>query len=191
MRRPARPLKQAMRLTGAPALAALSLVLACAGAAQAQGVEPGLWEFKHDIRIPGQPDVSAQMAQMRQQMKTMPPQLRQMMEQQLASMGVGIGEGGALRVCMSAEDARRGPVREGQRDNDCTYTQVKRSGNSWSGRVRCADPVRQGEFSTTLHSAAHFNTRAVLDGADGRTEMNMDARRLGADCGAVAERPRR
>ena len=168
-----------------------ALLLACAGAAHAQSIDPGLWEFKHDVRAPGMPDLNAQMAQMRERMKSLPPQMRQMMERQLANMGVGLGEGGALRVCMGLDDARRGPVREGHRDNDCTYTQVKRNGNTWSGRVTCTEPAGQGKFTTTVHSASHFSTISVLSGAQGRTEVKLDARRIGTDCGAVACVPRR
>ena len=47
----------------------LAIAVACIGfAAQAQTIQPGLWEFKHDMRMPGRPDVAAQMAQMREQM---------------------------------------------------------------------------------------------------------------------------
>ncbi len=176
---------------GSVLLAMWAMLGAGAAWAQARSVEPGLWEFKHDIRAPGRPDMAKQMAQLRERMKSMPPQARQMMEQQFASMGVGIGGGGALRVCMTPEDTRGEPVYEGYRDDDCTYTQVKRSGNSWSGRVSCTDPARQGEFRTTWHSATHFSTDSVLTGADGRTEVKLDARRIGADCGAVARRSRR
>ncbi|HRQ66222.1 MAG TPA: DUF3617 domain-containing protein [Xanthomonadaceae bacterium] len=190
MKRPADSLMPAAKVCG---VAAPLVVLAVAftGPVQAQNLQPGLWEFKHDIRAPGRPDMAAQMAQLRERMKSMPPQARQMMEQQLASMGVGIGSGGSLRVCMTPEDVRQEPVYEGYRDDDCTYTQVKRSGNTWTGRVTCTDPARQGDFRTTWHGPTHFSTASVLSGAQGRTEMNIDARRISGDCGAVAKRPRR
>ena len=39
----------------------LALAAACiAFAAHAQTIQPGLWEFKHDMRMPGRPDVAAQ-----------------------------------------------------------------------------------------------------------------------------------
>ena len=76
----------------------LALAAACiAFAAQAQTIQPGLWEFKHDMRMPGRPDVAAQMAQMREQMKNLPPEARKMMEQQMAGHGMGMGADGALR----------------------------------------------------------------------------------------------
>lgn len=189
MKRPADSMVPAAKLCGVAA-PLVALVMAFTGPVQAQNLQPGLWEFKHDIRAPGRPDMAAQMAQLRERMKSMPPQARQMMEQQLASMGVGIGGGGSLRICMTPEDVRHEPVYEGYRDDDCTYTQVKRSGNSWSGRVTCTDPARQGEFRTTWHGPAHFSTDMALSGADGRMDMKIDARRIGSDCGAVAARRR-
>ena len=161
-----------------------ALAIACIGlAAQAQTIQPGLWEFKHDMQMPGQPDRNAQMAQMREQMKNLPPEARKMMEQQMASHGMGMGADGALRLCISPEDAKQEPIREGHTEGDCTYTQVKRSGNTWSGRLTCKEPPSQGDFTTTLHSAAHFTTQATLTSkAHGRIDMRTEARRLSADC---------
>ena len=39
------------------------LALGLASAAQAQSLQPGLWEIQQDIRTPGRPEVAAQMAQ--------------------------------------------------------------------------------------------------------------------------------
>lgn len=165
------------------AIAAATCITA---AAQAQSIDPGLWEFKHEMRMPGQPDLAAQMAQMREQMKSMPPEVRKMMEQQMAGHGIGMGSDGALRVCISPEDAKRDPIREGSTEGGCTYSQVKRSGNTWTGRVTCKEPPSQGDFTTTLHSATHFSTQAVLTSKQqGRMDMRSEARRLSADCGAL------
>ena len=164
-----------------------TLAASClASTVQAQAIQPGLWEFKHDMRMPGQPDMAAQMAQMREQMKNLPPEARKMMEQQMESMGVGMGANGALRLCISPEDAKQEPVREGHTEGDCTYTQVKRSGSTWSGRLTCKEPPSQGDFTTTLHSAAHFTTKAALTSKEhGRIDMSTEARRLSADCGTL------
>ena len=162
------------------------VALALAGAAQAQTIQPGLWEFKHDMRMPGRPDVAAQMAQMREQMKNLPPEARKMMEQQMAGHGMGMGADGALRLCIGSEDAKQDPIREGRTEGDCTYTQVKRSGNTWTGRLTCKEPLSQGDFTTTLHSATHFTTQAALTSKEhGRIDMNTEARRLSADCGTL------
>jgi hypothetical protein len=52
--------------------------------------------------------------------------------------------------------------------------------------VVCRDPASQGDFTTTLHSASHFSTKAVLTSKEfGRVDMSSDARRVSADCGAI------
>ena len=179
----------------------LSRLLSCAAMAlglsawvQAQTIHPGLWEFKHEMRQPGQPgqpDLTAQMAQMRAQMTSLPPEARKIMEQQLAGMGMGMGEQGALRLCIRPEEAAQEPIREGHKEGDCTYTQVTRSGNTWRGRMVCTDPPSQGEFTTTLHNPTHFATTAVLKSSElGRIDVKTDARRVSADCGALAKAPR-
>lgn len=167
--------------------ACCALAAACiAGTAQAQSIQPGLWEFKHDTRMPGQPGMAAQMAQMREQMKNLPPEARRMMEQQMAGQGMRMGGDGALRLCISPEDAKADPIAEGRTEGGCTYTQVKRSGNTWTGRVTCKEPPSQGDFTTTLHSATHFSTKAVLNSKEhGRIDASTEARRLSADCGTL------
>ena len=93
---------------------------------------------------------------------------------------------GALRLCIGPEDAKQDPIREGRTEGDCTYTQVKRSGNTWTGRLTCKEPPSQGDFTTTLHSATHFTTKAALTSKEhGRIDMNTEARRLSADCGTL------
>ncbi|GAB1382696.1 MAG TPA: DUF3617 domain-containing protein [Ottowia sp.] len=164
-------------------------------AAYAQTIEPGLWEIKQDIRTPDRPEMAAQMAQMREQMKNLPPQARKQMEQQMASMGVGLNPDGAIRNCVSPEEARQDVIREGDKKDDCTYTKVSRTGNVWRGRMVCTNPPSQGDFTTTLHDRKHYTTEAVITGQDKgrptRMEMKMDARFVSADCGALAKRPAR
>ena len=151
----------------------LAIAVACIGfAAQAQTIQPGLWEFKHDMRMPGRPDMAAQMAQMREQMKSLPPEARKMMEQQMAGHGMGMGADGALRLCIGPEDAKQDPIREGHTEGDCTYTHVKRSGNTWTGRLTCKEPPSQGDFTTTA-----AQTSKAHDPIDTSTE----ARRMAAD----------
>lgn len=176
-----------MPLPFLPLAAALTL-LGLVGAAQAQRIEPGLWEYQTDLRQPGKPDLAAQMAQMRDQMKHLPPEARRMLEQQMASAGVGLGKDGAFRNCMAPEDVREDVIREGHREGDCTYSRVSRSGNTWRGQIACTDAAARGEFTTTVHSSTHYTTEAVLTGKDtGRTEMKVQARRVSADCGALAK----
>lgn len=171
----------------------LSLALGLAGPVQAQTIDPGLWEIKNDMRMPDRPEFAAQMAQMREQMKSLPPEVRKQMEQQMAGSGVGLGQDGAMRLCISPEDAKGDVIREGQKQGNCTYTQVSRSGKVWRGKLVCTDPSSQGEFTTTLHSSRHYTTEAVMtsqqDGRTSRMEMKGEAHFVSPDCGALAKRP--
>lgn len=166
--------------TLAAAVAAICLL----GGAQAEAILPGLWEMHSDMKMPGQPDVSAQMAQLQKQMASLSPEARKLVERQMASMGVGLGDKGAVRMCFGAEQARQ-PIREGHRDGACTYTQVSQAGNVWRGRMVCTHPKSEGEFTTTLHDPSHFTTQAVLQSAQGQVTMRTEARRLSPDCGAL------
>jgi hypothetical protein len=168
---------------------AIWLALGLATAAQAQSLQPGLWEIKQDIRTPGRPEVAARMARAREQMKNIPPAMRKQMEQQMAQRGVGLGDGGAVRLCISPEEAQTGPVREGKVEGQCTYTKVSHIGNTWRGTMVCKEPPSQGEFTTTLHSPERFTSQAVLTGKEGRTEMKSEGRRVSVDCGALGKKP--
>lgn len=173
----------------------LLLGLHLAGQAQAQTIDPGLWELKNDVRMPDRPEFAAQMAQMREQMKNLPPEARKMMEQQMAGMGVALGGDGAIRRCVSPEEAKSDVIREGYTEDNCTYTQVSRSGNVWRGTLMCTNPQSQGEFMVTLHDSRHYTMEARMTGQDEgrptRMEMTVDARFVSADCGALAGKPAR
>src|SRR5690554_4093583 len=89
------------RLWRQPMLHRLVSILALATAflvtpAQAQKVDPGLWEMTNDFDIPG---LQEQMAQMRAAMENVPPELRAQMEAQMAQAGVGLMGGGTMQVC--------------------------------------------------------------------------------------------
>lgn len=156
---------------------------------QAQEIDPGLWEMTMDMdSLDGTGEMAKmkeQMAQMREQLANMPPEARRMMEQQMAARGLSFGEEGvSVRVCLTAEDLKGGPIREGQKDGDCTYTQVKQTGKTWSGHVSCKNG--EGDFVTTLHSRTHHTTESTLTSAEhGKMRMKMDARRVSADCGTA------
>lgn len=166
-----------------PRSALPGLALLLAANVQAQAIDPGLWEVQHDMQMPGQPPMAPQMQQMQEQMRNLPPEARRMMEQQ---MGAGRGPGGALRICITPEEAR-GVIREGQKEGDCTYSQVSHSGNVWKGRMVCANPPSQGEFTTTLYSSSHYSTTALLTGQQNqRMHLKTEARRVGDDCGNLA-----
>ncbi len=176
------------------ALLSLALIAVCP-AVLANEIEPGLWEFRTKMDSPdGSSPVAAQMAQMQEQLKNLPPEVRKMMEQQMAGAGVALGTGGegmSFRVCITPEDAKAGPIREGQQEGECVYSRVQQKGNTWSGRVTCSEPQMQGDFTTTLHSPSHHTTEAQMQGQSiGTMTMQTESRRLGSDCGKLSRRRR-
>lgn len=166
-------------------LALCALLLS--SAAQAQNVQPGLWEIEHDFQLLDRPQLNAQIAQIKSLMQEVPPQMRGMLEQQLAALGVGLGPATALRVCLTQEDVKGELIREGRKEGNCTMSQVSREGNTWKGRVSCTDPAGQGDFLARLLTPNHYTTEAkVVSQEYGRIDLTADARFVSADCGKLA-----
>ena len=117
-------------------LAPLALALCASGTVLAADLKPGLWEFKSRTDMPGMPDMSAQMAQMQEQMKNMPPEARRMMEQQMAGHGVAMGNDGAVQVCITPDSARSGSVWAGRSQGDCSYTNTSTTATQVGGTIK-------------------------------------------------------
>ena len=84
----------------------LSSVLLLPHGAMAQSIDPGLWEMRSTMDMADQPGMAAQLQEMQEALKNLSPEERKMMEQQMGGQGVGIGPGGAVRICISAQDAQ-------------------------------------------------------------------------------------
>ncbi len=164
---------------------ALTFALCAAGTAHAADIKPGLWEFKSKMDMPGMPDMSAQMAQMQEQMKNLPPETRAMMEKQMAAQGVAMGSGGALQVCITPEDAKGTRVFSGKTEGDCTYTNVVNSGDRIKGTITCTKPKASGTFEALIDSPTHFTSKVNMKSDEGSMKVDTDSRWLAADCGKL------
>lgn len=162
-----------------------ALALAALGPAHAADIKPGLWEFKSAMSMPGMPDMSAQMARMQEEMKKMPPEARKMMEQQMAAQGVAMGNGGAVRVCITPDDAKRSDIYSGKNDGSCTYSNVTNTAKSVKGKISCTNPKASGDFEAVIDSPTHFTSKMNMQSAEGSMKADTDARWIAADCGAV------
>ena len=170
-------------------LSILAAIAACAVAqpAFAQTMKPGLWEMQQKMQ--GNPELDQAMAEMRQQMASMPPEQRKQMEAMMAQRGVHLAPGNAMavRMCMTREMVQRDevPVQQG----DCRTTQRQRSGNTLKMAFTCTQPPSRGESEVTFASPEAFASRTTVESTEGgRTErMTVEAtgRWLGADCGSV------
>ncbi len=169
------------------------LVLALAGlalAAQAQSMKPGLWEMQN--KMGGNPQMDQAMAQMQQQMASMTPEQRKMMQDMMAKQGVSMapGKGGAMavRICVTPEMAARQEV-PSQTEGDCTTTVTSRSGNTMKMKFVCKNPASDGEGTYTFQGdsayTANMVVRASHQGKPQTTTMDVQGKWLAADCGTI------
>nr|WP_298147653.1 DUF3617 domain-containing protein [uncultured Pseudomonas sp.] len=153
-------------------------------ASSAMEIQPGLWEISSsNMQVDGQalPD----MQQMFEQMKNLPPEQRQIMEQMMAKQGVQLGDKG-IRVCMSEAQIKAQEIPLQDPQSGCTHEITERSASLWKFRYSC--PQSQGEGETRFISDKQF-TSEVTDIHDGKSSsMQSHGRWLSADCGALQPR---
>ena len=120
---------------------AAGLLLLAAATAQAADIRPGLWEFRSTrMSAAGMPDMSAQMAEMQKQMKNLPPETQRMLQQQMAARGVQLGKDGAVRSCITPEQARQDNIYTGKTDGGCTLASVTRAGKPCAAASTAPSP---------------------------------------------------
>ena len=166
----------------------LLLIASLAGAAHAQQMKPGLWEFKQTPQL--DPARQAQMAQAQKAMESMPPEQRQMIEKMMAQKGVNVSmAGGALTIktCVTKEQAERNMAPVNHQGN-CTQ-EIKRSGNTIQTHFVCTDPASEGDAIVTLRGNEGFTNDVTIrhqrQGKTETTKVSGEGRWLGADCGDV------
>ncbi|MCE4555129.1 DUF3617 domain-containing protein [Pelomonas cellulosilytica] len=164
------------------------LVAGLAGAAQAQTMKPGLWEFKQTPQLDAAHQ--AQMAQAQKAMENMPPDQRKLMEQMMAQRGVSVNMNGgtlSVRTCVTKEQAERN-IAPMTNQGNCTQD-VKRSGNVIQTHFVCTNPASEGDATVTLKGSEGFtNDVTVRRPSQGKTEtmrISGEGRWLGADCGDI------
>lgn len=168
-----------------------TVLLACATAASAQSIKPGLWEMQH--KMGGHPQMDQAMAQMQQQMAAMSPAQRKQLEAMLGQQGVtmpapGAGGGMALKVCITPDMAARSEL-PSQSEGQCTSTVTSRGGNILKMRFVCQNPPSTGEGTYTFSGDTAYTMKMVMTTTrQGKPEtMTMDGqgRWLAASCGAI------
>lgn len=172
------------------ALILAHLCVLLAGTAQAQSLQPGLWEM-NTRAAQGDAGMGQALAQMQQQMAQMPPEQRKQMQAMLAQQGmaVDVGSGGIRsKICITPEMARDDHVVPPQQ-GDCKTSTPQRSGNTITVRYECRQPVMKGQSTITLSSSkaysVHSENVVQQDGKRTTTAMDVDARWLSSDCGGL------
>lgn len=175
----------------AAAFAALSGLAGIAVAQDAPPIKPGLWEVKTERTVDGR-----KMPDPAERLRNLPPEARARMQSMMKDRGVGMGAGddGATRLCLSRESLDQGRWRGSQ--ERCTTEIVSRSAGAWKWRSTCRQPDSESEgeavFSSSEHYTVRHSMRMTVGGQERRSLMTMDARWLGADCGNIQPvQPRR
>lgn len=174
-----------------PALVTLALVATTGPALGQPQVQPGLREQVITLKT-GSGQMEAQMAQMQQQLASMPPEQRKMVQDMMARQGAGMGpQGSTVRVCVTPEQARRAELP--QHEGNCRHEALPASGATLRYRFSCTgEHPTSGEGEFTLASPTRYSGRASMltqvQGKPEKVDMTMTGRWIAADCGAIKPR---
>ena len=162
----------------------LTALVAVALPVQATQLLPGLWEFTSDklivdgMQMPG-------MSEMLAQMKELPPEQRQMMENMLAEQGVELGSGG-IRLCLSEAQvkSRKLPFQD---EPGCTQEVLEQTDSLWRFRFECPDAKGHGETKVISERevANIIETSYAVGEQQGTSRMQSRGQWVGEDCGAL------
>lgn len=176
-----------LRRTFKPAAAVALAVVALS--VQAQTFKPGLWESTS--KMGGSPEIEQAMAKMQQQMASMPPEQRKMMEEMMSKQGVTLGASGSgmvAKVCVTKEMAERGDMPT-QQQGDCTTTTSDKTSRGMTMKFSCTNPPSNGEGQLTFAGDSAYTTKMKINstaqGAPKTITVDSSAKWLGSDCGNV------
>lgn len=160
--------------------------------ASAQSMKPGLWEINNKITSQNS-RLAQQMRQMQQQIASMPPEQRKMMEQMMAkNAGVNLptmtDDGMRVKMCMSKEMVAQNqlPV---QQEGNCKHQRMPLVGNSMKVSFVCTNPESSGEGNVQFLSDSAYtmtmNMTATVEGKKEVTSMQAKGKWIGANCGDI------
>jgi hypothetical protein len=163
--------------------------LAAAASASAQTLKPGLWEMTS--KMGGNPEMEKAMAQMQQQMASMPPAQRKQMEDMMAQRGMQMGSAGgggmSVKVCLTKEMVERNDIAATQ--GDCKTTMQPRVGSTMKMSFVCTTPPSSGEGEFTFVSSEAYQSKMkITSSSRGKPEtmtMEGSGKWQGADCGNI------
>lgn len=170
-----------VRLLGLAMAVGLSLPLA----AQAQMLQPGLWELtSSNMKIDDQnlPDLQMILGQVQSQMT---PEQRAMLEKQGITMG-----GKGIRVCLTPEQVKSDSIPLQDPQSGCKQEVTERLGKQWKFRFSC--PKAQGTGVANFLSDREFTTKVngTFNATGIQQKGSLDTRAvwMGQDCGTVKPR---
>ncbi len=164
---------------------AMAFGLALPVAAQAQMLQPGLWELtSSNMKVDNQdlPDLQLILGQIQSQMT---PEQRAQLEKQGITMG-----GKGIRACLTPEQVKTDNIPLTDPQSGCKQEITERTGNQWKFRFSC--PKAQGTGVATFLSDREFITKVngTFNATGIQQKGSLDTRAvwLGQDCGTVKPR---
>ncbi|MBC7610469.1 MAG: DUF3617 domain-containing protein [Polaromonas sp.] len=159
-----------------------------------QTMKPGLWEMNSTVGA--NPETDKAMAKMQEQMASMTPEQRKMMEDMMAKSGMSMGNavggaaGGAMvvRTCVSKEMAGRSQMPM-QQQGDCSSTIGDQSSTGMKLKFSCVNPPSSGEsqfsFSGDKAYKMKMKVNTTVAGKPQTTTIDGAGKWLAADCGGI------
>lgn len=161
-----------------PLLLSLCLLPALSSAVD---IQPGLWEISsNNMQVDGQ--AVPGMAAMLEQMKSLPPEQRQMMEQMMAQKGVQLGDQG-VRICMTEAQIKAQQLPLQDPESGCRNEVLERNAELWKFRFTCPNGDGQGETRFVSDKEFTSQINGTFDGKS--SSMQSHARWVAADCGSL------
>lgn len=166
----------------------LITLLLTTGIVEGASIRPGVWEYTTTIKSQNG-EMEKAMVQMQQQMASLPPEQRKMMEKSMAAQGVALGsKANSVRVCVTKENAARKFIPSS--DAQCEQTIVRQTGNSVWFKYSCkGNPPSSGEGEYTFNGdSAYKGKMTVKTKSQGRTEtvqMNYTGKWISNDCKTI------
>ncbi|MDD2781785.1 DUF3617 domain-containing protein [Sulfuricurvum sp.] len=175
-------MKHGILVTGFTALIFATL------SAEASSLRPGVWEYTTTIKTQSG-EMEKAMAQMEQQLASLPPEQRKMMEKTMASHGVAkSSKPNTYKVCITKEQASKGFIPSS--DEHCQQKIVRKSGNTVWFTFKCkGNPPSSGEGKYTLiKDSSYQGTMKVKTTVEGKTEtvdMSHTGKWISGDCNVL------
>jgi hypothetical protein len=175
------------------------LALGAAVPASAQTVRPGLWEINNKMAGASDPRMQemrkaqlANMAAMRKQVDSMPPEQRKQMQAMMAKLGQAsqmTEDGGmTMKMCVTPEMAAQQKLTTQQREG-CTNTRSPAVGGVIKISYSCVKPASHGEGTVTLSGDTGYTMNMTMHVTEGgrntTTSMATSGKWLAASCGDV------
>ncbi len=158
----------------------------------APAMRSGVWESTTTIKTQsGQMEKA--MAQMEQQLASLPPEQRKMMEQNMASYGVAkTAKPNTYRICITPENAQRSYLPPSQGEQ-CSYKILKQTPKTLHFSYLCKgshSSSGEGEY-TFIGDTSYTGKLTSKTTVEGRTEtiqMNISGKWISNDCKELGKR---